>query len=101
MARRQKEAPSKASLEGWNAIAGYLGQPVATAQRWAKTGMPVRRAGRFVVSEPEELNRWLGRESGLKQPAHVAHTGEPDLIADLKLGLKAVRNERPSKKRTR
>jgi hypothetical protein len=50
--------------------------------------MPVRRAGRFVVTQPEELNRWLGRESGLKQPAHVAQTGEPDLIADLKRGSK-------------
>jgi hypothetical protein len=54
MARRQKEAPPEASLKGWNAIAGYLGQPVATAQRWAKSGMPVRKSGRFIVSEPED-----------------------------------------------
>jgi hypothetical protein len=97
MARRQKEAPPEASLKGWNAIAGYLGQPVATAQRWAKSGMPVRKSGRFIVSEPEELNRWLGRESGLKQPVHVSHAGEPDLTADLKAGLKAAQKHRSRK----
>ena len=96
MARIRKSVESAATLKGWNQIAAYLGQPVATAQRWAKSGMPVRRLGRFVVSKPEELNQWLGRESGLKQPAHLTHTGEPDLTAELKAGLKLLRNNGPA-----
>jgi hypothetical protein len=43
------------------------------------------------------LNRWLGRESGLKQPVHVSHAGEPDLTADLKAGLKAAQKHRSRK----
>lgn len=97
MARREKQPQPHRTLNGWNAIADYLGQPVATAQRWAKSGMPVRKSGRFIVSEPNELNQWLGRESGLKQPAHVSHGGEPDLTSDLKAGLKAARKHRSRK----
>ncbi|PYX04600.1 MAG: hypothetical protein DMG85_17235 [Acidobacteria bacterium] len=29
------------ALKGWQQIAKFLGQPVATSQRWAKSGMPV------------------------------------------------------------
>ena len=86
-------------LKGWARIARYLGQRVATTQHWAKTGMPVRRQGRFVVAEPDDLNGWLGKESGLTQPAHVAQSGEGDLTADLTLGLKAVRSAKPKHKR--
>jgi hypothetical protein len=35
-------------LKGWNEIASFLGQPVAVAQRWARSGMPVKREGRFM-----------------------------------------------------
>ena len=59
-----KKEKQPALLKGWKQIAKHLGQPVATAQRWAKTGMPARREGRFMVASPEELSRWLGREAG-------------------------------------
>lgn len=84
-------------LVGWKRIAEYLGQPVATAQRWAALeGMPVRREGRYVEASPEELNSWLGRESASKQPVHISHTEERDLAAELKRGL---HNARSRKKR--
>jgi hypothetical protein len=98
-AKRAIAEPEHKELKGWADIAAYLGQPVATAQRWAKTGMPVHRSGRYVVSDTEELSRWLGRESGMGAPAHVTHTGEPDLVAELKRGLTAARKQHKPKKR--
>jgi len=47
-------------LKGWHQIAAFLGQPVAVAQRWARSGMPAERKGRYVYATREELNRWLG-----------------------------------------
>jgi hypothetical protein len=83
-----------ARLVGWKRIAEYLGQPIATAQRWAALdGMPVRREGRYVEASPEELNRWLGRESASKQPVHISH-GEEDLAAELKRGLRTARGRK-------
>jgi hypothetical protein len=64
---------------------GFLGQPVSVAQRWAKTGMPVTRQGRFVTASPDGSNEWLGRESGTG-PVHVV-TPQTDLSAELKRGL--------------
>ena len=80
-------------LKGWQEIAEFLGQPVSVAQRWAKTGMPVARQGRAVTAESNELNEWLGRESG--EPVRVA-TEEMDLSAELKRGLSHVRQEKMS-----
>lgn len=82
------------ALTGWQQIAAFLGHPTAVVQRWAGEGMPVRRQGRFVTTTPEELNAWLGRESG--KPVHVA-TEETDLAAELKRGLSYVRGEKESK----
>ena len=62
--------------------------------------MPVRRQGRFATTTPEELNAWLGRESG--KPVHVA-TEDTDLAAELKRGLAFIRRDKepnPAKKRT-
>ncbi len=84
-----KKEPSRL-LKGWKAIAAYLGQPVATAQRWGKSGMPVRREGRFTVATAEELNRWVGREVGARQPVRIA-TDNADLSADLRRALADVR----------
>jgi hypothetical protein len=87
--RKKPEDPD--ALKGWQAIAAFLGQPVALAQRWARSGMPVERRGRYVYSSREELNRWLGREiSG--EPVEIA-TGETDLSTQLRRGLSFVRRQ--------
>jgi hypothetical protein len=63
-------------------------------QRWASEGMPLRRQGRYVETTSDELNAWLGKESG--KPVHVA-TEDTDLTAELKRGLSFLRHEKPSK----
>src|SRR5260221_6535194 len=65
-------------LTGWTEIASFLGQPVAVAQRWARSGMPVTREGRFMYASREELSGYLGLEAGLDVPGHIA-TGNMDL----------------------
>jgi hypothetical protein len=77
-------------------IAAFLGEPPAVVQRWASDGMPVRKQGRYVETTPEELNAWLGKESG--KPVHVA-TDDTDLTAELKRGLSFVRGEQESEKK--
>ena len=79
-------------LMGWQQIAGFFGQPIAVAQRWAKSGMPVTREGRYVHASPEELNRCLGRESA-GEPVQIA-SESADLSADLRRGLSYVRKHR-------
>jgi hypothetical protein len=88
-AMKKKETPGV--LRGWKAIAEFLSQPASTVHRWAKEGMPVRREGRTVVADAEELNRWLGRES--HAPAAVTIASQ-DLIADLRRGLSAIRKRK-------
>jgi hypothetical protein len=56
--------------------------------------MPVRKQGRYAEMTPDELNAWLGKESG--RPVHVA-TEDTDLTAELKRGLSFVRHEKPPK----
>src|SRR5438477_10046341 len=85
-------------LKGWNEIARFLGQPVAVAQRWARSGMPVMREGRFMYASREELSRYLGREAGLDIPVHIA-TENMDLSADLKRALAHARAGNQAKKR--
>jgi hypothetical protein len=72
------------SLKGWKEIAGFLGEPVSVAQRWATEGMPMVREGRSVTTTPGQLNEWLARVS--KKPVHIV-TPESDLTAELKRGL--------------
>jgi hypothetical protein len=86
----QKAKKESASLKGWQQIAGFLGQPTSVAQRWAKSGMPITREGRSIYASPEELNRWLGRESA-GEPVHIA-TESNDLSSELKRGLSFVRD---------
>jgi hypothetical protein len=69
-------------LKGWNEIASFLGQPVAVAQRWARSGMPVTREGRFMYASREELSGYLGREVGLDVPVHIA-TENMDLFQQM------------------
>jgi hypothetical protein len=89
-----KTAEMPNEFKGWQQIAAYLGHPTAVVQRWAAEGMPVRRQGRFVETTADELNSWLGRESG--QPVHVATEGT-DLTAELKRGLSFIRSEKAAK----
>src|SRR6266702_3891637 len=90
-ATRVEPKPETEELKGWQQIAAFLGEPTSVVQRWASEGMPLRRQGRFVATTPEELNAWLGRESG--KPVHVA-IGDTDLTAELKRGLSFVRAEK-------
>ena len=53
--------------------------------------MPIRKQGRYVETTPEELNAWLGKESG--KPVHAV-TEDTDLTAELKRGLSYVRHEK-------
>ena len=86
-----KEKAEAETLKGWREIASFLGEPISVVQRWARTGMPISRQGRSVVSSPEQLNAWLGRESG--KPVHII-TPEADLTAELKRGLSSIRREK-------
>ncbi len=91
--REATETPLE-TLKGWQQIATFLGEPTSVVQRWASDGMPVRKQGRYVETTPDELNAWLGKESG--KPVHVA-TEDTDLTAELKRGLSFVRHEKPVK----
>jgi hypothetical protein len=75
-------------LRGWLAIAEFLGMPQSTVHRWAREGMPVRRAGRSVIANPEELNQWLRRTTGEAVGVHVATPGS-DLLKDLRASIAA------------
>lgn len=99
MAKRAKknETPKSqpAVLRGWKQIAEFLGEPVSVVERWASEGMPVTREGRLITTTPEDLNQWMGKESG--KPVHVA-TENTDLTAELKRGLAFVRSGQPKKR---
>lgn len=98
-ARKRSKSPEHEAgvaagpVKGWKAIADYLGQPVGTIKRWAEEGMPVARAGRYVEAEPQKLSAWLGRESGVRKPVHIAPEG--DLSDELR---EAVREAKRSRK---
>jgi len=94
--KRTQRITQPATLKGWQQIAAFLGHPAAVVARWASEGMPVRRQGRFVETTPDELNAWLGKESG--KPVHVA-TESTDLAAELKRGLSFIRSGSGVKKR--
>ncbi len=91
----RKPAPKAESpfgpLRGWQQIAAFLGLPISAAQRWAKSGMPVTREGRRVQASPEELNRWMGRETA--EPVHIA-TDSADLSSELRRGLSYVKKQK-------
>jgi hypothetical protein len=91
MRNRKKPKPESDVLKGWQEIAAFLGQPLSVTQRWADSGMPVEKRGRYVYSSREQLNRWLGRESA-GEPVQIA-TDETDLSAELKRGPSFVRKE--------
>src|ERR1700733_5258935 len=92
---RGTRKPTTEVLKGWQQIAAFLGEPGSVVKRWASEGMPLRRQGRYVETTPDELNAWLGKESG--KPVHTV-TEDTDLTAELKRGLSYVRHEKPSKR---
>jgi hypothetical protein len=89
---KPKSQPQAETLKGWKQISEFLGEPVSVVKRWAADGMPLHREGQFVSTSADELNRWLGKESG--KPVHVA-TESTDLTAELKRGLSFIRHEKP------
>jgi phage terminase Nu1 subunit (DNA packaging protein) len=94
----EKNTAQPSELQGWQEIADFLGLPIATAQRWQKSGMPVRRGGRYVYAVPAQLNAWLSKESSSHAPVHIA-TEQEDLAADLKRALsQAKRDRKPTRK---
>jgi hypothetical protein len=98
--KKDAESPVGDELRGWVQIAAFLGQPSAVAQRWSRSGMPVSRKGRYVTASKAELSRWLGRESGIDAPVHIA-SDPGDLTRDLKRGLTYVRDASSRKKNAR
>jgi phage terminase Nu1 subunit (DNA packaging protein) len=83
-----KDQPDQ--LRGWKQISEFLGMPLSTAQRWAKSGMPINREGRVVTAFPEQLNRWLDREVGVTPDVHIA-TEDADLSSELRRAVSQVR----------
>jgi hypothetical protein len=85
-------------LKGWKQIAEFLGEPVSVIKRWASEGMPVSEQGRFVTSSPEQLNTWIGRESG--KPVQVV-TPQTDLTSELKRGVAFARHGKKNRRSPR
>ena len=92
----KKSAENVEVLKGWAAIAEFLGQTPAVAQRWHNEGMPVTKDGRFVYANPEDLTQWVGTESGKRKPVHISSENE-NLTADLKEALSYFRRQRDHK----
>jgi hypothetical protein len=92
-----KQKKEFGSLNGWQQIADFLGQPTSVAQRWAKSGMPVTHEVRSVHASREELTGWLGRESA-GEPVQIA-TETADLTSELRRGLSFVRKHSPPARR--
>jgi hypothetical protein len=91
---KSKSQQEPQTLKGWKQISEFLGEPVSVVKRWAAEGMPVHREGQFVTTSSDELNSWLGQESG--KPVHVA-TENTDLTAELRRGLSFIRREKPDR----
>jgi hypothetical protein len=92
--KRRKRDEATQQLKGWKAIGEYLGIGSASAQRWAKGGMPVRREGRFTVANADEIRQWLGREAHMPGAAHVVTDTGDDISAALKESISALRHQK-------
>jgi phage terminase Nu1 subunit (DNA packaging protein) len=91
---KKKTAPTAPSpLKGWSAIAKFMGTTPASAQTWAKQGMPVRREGRFTVADPADVEAWLGKQSNMPKPAHIL-TDDADIAAALKDSISVVKQKK-------
>ena len=61
---KSKSQQQAETLKGWKQISEFLGEPVSVVKRWSAEGMPIHREGQFVATSSNELNSWLGQESG-------------------------------------
>ena len=95
--QKAEASPQTGRLKGWAAIADFLKMPPATAQRWAKAGMPVKREGRSMVADPDDLLAWLGREARMPAPAHIG-TNTADLSSGLRESIAAAKKGNKSKR---
>lgn len=91
--RTQNPYSADSPLKGWKQIAEFLGQTVAVAQDWGRGGMPVIHSGRSVTAPWQQLEQWLGRESGSRTPAHISSEAT-DLSAILKEGVADAHKKR-------
>jgi hypothetical protein len=89
---KKKPAPVTV-LKGWTAIAKFMGTTPASAQTWARQGMPVQREGRFTIADPVEVQAWLGQQSHMPKPAHIL-TNETDIAAALKDSLAVTKRKK-------
>jgi hypothetical protein len=90
---KKKPPAAVTSLRGWAAIAKFMGTTPASAQAWARQGMPVRREGRFTIADPAEVQAWLGRQSHMPKPAHIL-TNDSDIAAALKESISLVKRQK-------
>jgi hypothetical protein len=88
----KKKAAPGTPLKGWTAIAKFMGTTPASAQAWAKRGMPVKRDGRFTIADPAEIQAWLGQQAHMPKPAHIL-TDDSDIVAALKESISVVRKK--------
>ena len=89
----RKKTSSAPALKGWTAIAKFMGTTPASAQAWARQGMPVKREGRFTVADPAEVQAWLGEQSHMPKPAHIL-TNDADIAAALKESISVVKRKK-------
>jgi hypothetical protein len=89
---KKKPAPAQV-LKGWAAIAKFMGAIPASAQTWAKQGMPVKREGRYAVADPAEVQDWLGQQSHMPKPAHIL-TNDADIAAALKESISVMKRKK-------
>jgi len=85
-----EKKPLSTELKGWTEIAAFLSIPASTAHRWARDGMPVRREGRRMVANADELRAWLGRKSHMSAAAQIL-TDESDVASALKQSIAAMK----------
>lgn len=95
MTSKHEEKPEQKTLTGWRQISEFLGQPESVVHRWKNEGMPLHRKGRNVTATVQELNAWMGAESG--EPVQIA-TEDTDLASEMKRALSFVRHSKQTRR---
>ena len=90
--------PSTASALPHPAPLSTIDTDASIAPSPSACGMPVSEQGRFVTSSPEQLNAWIGRESG--KPVQVV-TPQTDLTSELKRGIAFARRTKNNRRTPR